>query len=139
MIARQWQLGELTGDDAGSAAFAKLHVATTRLTTYTPGERPEQPFDDTVPLETRVEQRPVPFTAGARELALDLRTSMGRYWQKLLAKEAGLDVKYASDFRRAFGIRMPDPTTTADAPSARTVKRGNSRLHSPGATDGYAW
>jgi hypothetical protein len=139
MIARQWQLGELTGDDAGSAAFAKLHVATTRLTTYTPGERPEQPFDDTVPLETRVEQRPVPFTAGARELALDLRTSMGRYWQKLLAK-AGLDVKYASDFRRAFGIRMPDPTTTADAAVCAHREAWQQQAAFAGrATDGYAW
>ena len=33
MLARQWQMGELIGDDAGSPVFAKLHLATTRLTT----------------------------------------------------------------------------------------------------------
>src|SRR4051812_36785281 len=78
MLARQWQMGEFIGDDAGSPVFAKLHLKTTQLTTYTPRESPEQAFDDTVPLESRVEQRPVAFMAGTQPLSLDLRLLMGR-------------------------------------------------------------
>jgi len=107
MLARQWQLGELDGDDAGSPIFAKLHLGTTRLTGYRPLDGEEQPFDDGVPLEARVEQRPVPFVAGGQRLALDLRLVMGRHWGKLLAKN-GLG-SYADAFRRAFPIAQPPP------------------------------
>ena len=37
MLTRQWQAGEFRGEDAGSPVFAKLHVATTRLTRFRPG------------------------------------------------------------------------------------------------------
>lgn len=139
MLARQWQLDETRGNDAGSATFAKLHVATTRLTTYQPGQRPEQPFDDSVPLETRVEQRPIPFTAGTQKLALDIRLLMGRYWQKLLVK-AGLAVKYSADFRLAFGVSAPNPATTADAAVCAHREAWQHQAAFAGrATDGYVW
>ena len=113
MLARQWQLGELEGDDAGSPVLAKLHTRVTELTGYRPGQRAEQPFDAGVPLEARVEQRPIPFAAGAQPLALDLRVMMGRRWTKLLGKK--LLSGYGADFRRAFSIRVPDPASAADA------------------------
>ena len=51
MLTKQWQMGELTGDDAGSAVLAQVHLDTTRLTKYRPGTGPAEPFDDDVPLE----------------------------------------------------------------------------------------
>src|ERR1051325_1127755 len=84
MLTRQWQMGEFLGDDAGSPVFAKVHLATSRLTTYRPRDLPEQTFDERVPLESRVEQRPVAFTAGAQRLSLDIRILMGRQWKKML-------------------------------------------------------
>src|SRR5262245_46189315 len=84
LLTRQWQMGEFQGDDAGSPVFAKLHLGTTRLTTYQPGGGAEQPLDERVPLEARVEQQPIPFTAAAQTLSLDIRLLMGRHWRKLL-------------------------------------------------------
>ena len=36
MLTKQWQMGEFRGADAGSPTFAKLQIATTRLTKYQP-------------------------------------------------------------------------------------------------------
>src|SRR3954462_9429599 len=61
MLTKQWQMGELTGDDAGSAVLAQVHLDTTRLTKYRPGGGPTEPFDDDVPLEAKVERRSLVF------------------------------------------------------------------------------
>jgi hypothetical protein len=139
MLSRQWQMGEFIGDDAGSPVFAKLQLATSRLTTYRPGTGAEQDFDDTVPLEARVEQRPVPFSAGTQPLAFDIRLLMGRHWQKVLTKN-GLAAKYGADFRLAFGVRRCDPTTTADAAVCAHREAAQYQAAFTGrAMDGYAW
>src|SRR5438445_6546711 len=40
MLTKQWQMGEFRGSDAGSPVFAKVLLATTRLTKYRPaGDR----------------------------------------------------------------------------------------------------
>jgi hypothetical protein len=40
MITKQWQMGEIRGNDAGSPVFAKLQIDTTRLTKYQPASLP---------------------------------------------------------------------------------------------------
>jgi hypothetical protein len=104
MLTRQWQLGEFRGDDAGSPVEAKIRIATTRLRKYQAGaDDPVEPFDDRdMPLETRVERRPVSFT-------LDLRMLMGRQWLKILPFA---DLRDA--YRGAYPIAAPDPTKKAD-------------------------
>jgi hypothetical protein len=77
MLTRQWQLGEFQGDDAGSPVFAKLHVATTRLTRYQALDHPPTAFTGQHPLEATVERRPLALT-------LDLRLLMGRQWLKMI-------------------------------------------------------
>src|SRR5262245_33048610 len=57
MVTRQWQMGELRGDDAGSPIFAKVRLTSTRLRKYRAGDHDVEPFDDSVPLETQVERR----------------------------------------------------------------------------------
>lgn len=37
LLGRQWQLGELTGEDAASPGFVRVRVAASRLTRYRPG------------------------------------------------------------------------------------------------------
>jgi hypothetical protein len=139
MLARQWQMGEFIGDDAGSPVFAKLQLSTTRLTTYRPGGRPEQAFDDSVPLEARVEQRPIPFNAGAQTLALDIRLLMGRHWQKLLTKNA-LHAVYSADFLAAFPVSEPDPLDPADASVCAHREAWQHQVAFAGrAMDGYLW
>jgi hypothetical protein len=89
MLTKQWQIGEFQGDDAGSPVFAKLHLNTTRLTKYqAQPDRADpptiEPFETTMPLETKVERRPIPFVLEGQEISLDLRLLMGRQWLKLI-------------------------------------------------------
>ncbi|NNB90570.1 hypothetical protein HJC10_28105 [Corallococcus exiguus] len=116
LITRQWQMGELQGDDAGSPIFAKLRVETSPLTGYQAAGGAAEPFDATVPLEARVERRPVPLSRGAQVLALDVRLLLGRYWLKLLGTLPGLDVTAATaQFLARYPVRAPDPANPADA------------------------
>ncbi len=103
MLCRQWQMGEFRGDDAGSPITAKIRMTTSRLRKYRPGEAGAvEVFDDTMPMETKVERRPVTFS-------LDLRLLMGRQWLKMLP---------FPDLRRAFldkyPITGPNPKAEAD-------------------------
>ena len=76
MLTKQWQMGEFRGSDAGSPVFAKLLLSTTRLTKYRPAGGAAQLFDASIPLETKVERRPVPLHRQLHSLALALRLSM---------------------------------------------------------------
>src|SRR5687768_8189821 len=42
LLGRQWQLGELTGEDAASPGFVRVRVGTSRLTRYRPGPAPDE-------------------------------------------------------------------------------------------------
>ena len=113
-------MGEFRGDDAGSPIFAKVHLSHTKLTKYQPGnaELPVQPFDDQVPLEAKVECRPLPMKAGQQKMALDLRLLLGRHWLKLLTKSltsGDLNANYTATFLTTFHFEMPDPEQETDA------------------------
>ncbi len=111
MLTKQWQMGEFQGSDTGSPVFAKILLQTTRLTKYQPaGGKPEL-FDATVPLETKVERRPLPLHRQNRILSLDLRLVMARQWFALIASIAD----YRNDFITAYPILAPDPSQTSNA------------------------
>lgn len=119
MLTKQWQMGEFKGDDAGSAVSSKLYMEKTALTKYRPGTHEAEAFDDTLPLETKVEQRKIPFKAGDLEIGLDLRLLMGRQWAKLLDKYmVDLDLDQMRELKAAyikhFPIYDPDPTERDD-------------------------
>ncbi len=113
LLARQWQMGEFQGDDAGSPVFAKIHFTTATLDGYQPGNaaQPAQPFTDAIPLEAQVEQRPIPFRRGGQPISLDLRLLMGRHWLKLIAPLGD----YKTDFVTQYSIAKPDPTQKEQA------------------------
>ena len=110
MLTKQWQMGEFRGSDAGSPVFAKLLVEKTSLTKYKPATGVVQPFDSSMPLETKVERRPVPMHRQKKILALDLRLVMARQWFALIADVAD----YRQAFITAYPITKPDPTQAAD-------------------------
>lgn len=112
MLTRQWQMGEFRGDDAGSPVAAKIQLTSTRLRKYQPHEGTVTQFDDSVPLETRVEHRRVAMLQGDREISLDLRLLMGRHWLKLTATSIG---DFNSDFIARYPIHNPDPTQLGDS------------------------
>src|SRR5262245_2203085 len=82
MLARQWQLGELLGDDAGAPVLAQMRMDHTRLTRAKLGEDPPEPLVDPLPLETRVERLRATLVRGGRKIAFDLRLMLGRHWLK---------------------------------------------------------
>src|SRR6266516_4151253 len=104
MLARQWQLGEFTADDAGSPIETKLHVESRRLTRYRPGDAAATNFDETIPLEATVERRPL-------LLGLDLRLAMGRRWLAMVAPIHD----YRDAFIARYAIEPPDPDDPDDA------------------------
>src|SRR6266550_4544958 len=113
MLARQWQLGEFRGDDAGSPIFTKVHLTTTMLKKYRADAHEVEPFEDNVPLEAKVERRPIAFSLGGADISLDLRLLVGRHWLKLMKSIPG---DFADDFIAKYPIHAPDPTQPQDAP-----------------------
>jgi hypothetical protein len=110
MLARQWQVGEFAGDDAGSPISATVRTESMRLTAYQPGTGAVEPFTGAPPLETHVEREPV--TPGLRD-----RLGLGLRFEELLRDEgAGA---HAGPFRSAYGIAAAAPadevTDTAGA------------------------
>src|ERR1035437_7992703 len=111
MLTKQWQMGEFRGSDAGSPVFAKLLLQTTRLTKYQPGTGSVQPFDSSLPLETKVERRPVPMNRQQQILSLDIRLVMARQWLALIA---GIS-NYRAAFIAAYPMAKPDTTQKQNA------------------------
>src|SRR6476646_5566216 len=62
MITRQWQMGELRGDDAGSPVTVQMQVDRQPLTRVQRGDGAVAPVDPAVPLEAAVERRPLAMT-----------------------------------------------------------------------------
>lgn len=113
MLARQWQLGEFRGDDAGSPVTATFHLSTTRPTRYRAQENPPAGIPDRKPLEAVVEGRAVPFTIGTDLAGLDLRLAMGRRWMKLMSPHPPPE---RAKIIGRWAISAPDPTSDSDVP-----------------------
>lgn len=56
MLARQWQTGEFTGEDAGSPIQTEMYYSTQSIDTYQLNDQSGQKMPDNTPLETLVEQ-----------------------------------------------------------------------------------
>jgi hypothetical protein len=118
LLTRQWQLGEFQADDAGSPVMSQMLLERTELTELGAREAPVTAFDAPLPLETRVERRPLALRLGGIPLALDLRLALGRRWEKWLAAAVAsgdLSADYTANFRAAFPFPAPDPDAAADA------------------------
>lgn len=149
MLTRQWQLGEFRGDDAGSPATAKAHLASSPLTAFRPNGHDPEPLDEDLPLEARVEARPVDFTLAGDEVSLDLRLLMGRQWLRMLAPLGD----FTAEFVDRYPIHQPEPTGTADAAyvahpevwaahaavTGRRMDGAKLYAHLTGDPPGHAW
>jgi hypothetical protein len=109
MLTKQWQMGEFRGSDAGSPVFAKVQIDSTRLTKYQPDDQPAELFGYDVPLEAKVERRPLPLVQGGRPMALDIRLLMGRQWLALIQ-----GMGYDGAYKTAYPISAPDPSSADD-------------------------
>lgn len=98
MLCRQWQFGEFQGEDAGSATTAKVQVQAARLNRYAGRSMQAAGYNDSLPLEVRVEREPVQFD-------LVMCAKLGRYWLKLIQPIGNFKALYTS----RFGFLEPSP------------------------------
>lgn len=118
MLSKQWQMGEFHGDDAGSPVLARACIDVMTIDRFQAGQAVVEELRDDVPLEAKVERRPLPLRAGTQYLSLDLRLLVGRRWLKLLKREfdsGGLLDDYRAAYATQYQVPMPDPTQKADA------------------------
>jgi hypothetical protein len=115
MLTRQWQMGELQGDDAGTPVKAKVQIATADFDAFQAAEGPMAPMPAQVPLETLAERRNIPMGSDAQPLHLDLRVQVGRHFTRLL-QDAHLEA-YIPAYRGAYRFTLPEP----DDPGADQV------------------
>jgi hypothetical protein len=93
MLTRQWQMGELEAEDAGSAIDARLLTTQAHVDRIALREGAGQQYDLELPLETIVEREVIPFTHA-------LRVQIGQYFLKL--HTPALRAKYAASYLTAF-------------------------------------
>jgi hypothetical protein len=105
MLARQWQIGELEADDAGSPIFAKVRMRTSPVTKYQPEGGSTEAFSAAIPMEARAEQRIIQWQWNGQKMHLDLRAQLGRHWRRLLAA-AGL-AAYEAKYLARYPIQLP--------------------------------
>jgi hypothetical protein len=119
-LARQYQMGEFLGDDAGSPVHASVLAEFRNVTTYRAGDDDSktQAIDQTLPpVETHVERESV---------ALRLRgaVQLGRYFENLV-RQSSISQPDAviKKFRECFPI-LPETPDPALAPPEAILLRG---------------
>jgi hypothetical protein len=98
MIARQWQLGELTGEDAASPASVRVVADVAPLAACRLGGGPVREYDRRLPLEVLVEREPAPDLS--RDLTLSAEA--GLHFTRML-EQAGMGA-YRAAVVRHFGL-----------------------------------
>ncbi|KOX08001.1 hypothetical protein ADK66_17395 [Micromonospora sp. NRRL B-16802] len=102
MLARQWQLGEFTGEDAGSPVSVRLRAEVAPVARYRPHGGTARPYDRNRPLETAVE-------AGSSGRLTDLRIAAraGQHFLRLLGGDPAL-AAYRDRFAAAYPLNLDD-------------------------------
>ncbi|HMD00791.1 MAG TPA: hypothetical protein VKH37_11590, partial [Ferruginibacter sp.] len=101
---KQWQMGELNADDAGSPVFAKININYSYLNKYKAAANVAKGFESFIPLETKAEQKKIQFSKEGKITNIDIRLQMGRYWLKMLKKQG---LNYASQYIEKYGFDLP--------------------------------
>ena len=124
MVLRQWQLGELHGDDSGSPAAVDISVSHTPFTRYRLGSAAEaQPIDSAAgPIEAVVEREPEIRLGGWTPWSVAVRA--GRRLSRILAEDGFSDVaaRFASHARTRFNATRVDKEPPPDRPAGAQVQ-----------------
>jgi hypothetical protein len=113
MLTKQWQMGEFNGDDAGSPVFAKVHITSSHVDSYNAAKKGLQNFEPNIPLEVKVEQKKIPFIRDDKEISIDIRLQLGKYWLKLL-KENILTSSFSAEYIKKYNFKIPLQTRDTD-------------------------
>jgi hypothetical protein len=131
LLARQDQLGEFYGTDAGSPVQATVVVASAPLTSYRPGTSGQAVDLSGVPLEAHVEREPV----GA---SLRSSVQLGLFFERLLAGVPEPD-DVVAQFRAAYRLPELSPALQdAAGERFRLAVGGDGPDPEPRVTDGEA-
>lgn len=120
LLARQWQLGEFTGEDAGSPALVRLRAQVAPVSTYRPHDGTIQKYDRKRPLEAVVEADRVPDLT---DLRLSART--GRHFLRLLGDRPAL-AAYRGAFAEAYPLTGPASLDERSRRWLSVMRRGAS-------------
>ena len=102
LLTRQWQMGELEAEDAGSAIDARLVTAQTHVDRVALGGGAGRNYDENIPLETVVEREAIPTDKPAIAFPHALKVQVAQFFLKL--HSTGLRTKYAAKYRTAFPL-----------------------------------
>jgi hypothetical protein len=95
MLTRQWQMGELESEDAGSAIDARILTQRVRVDRIALEGTVGTHYDDMVPMEPMVEREAVPFTHARR-------VQVAQYFLQL--HSPALRTKYLPQYLSRFGF-----------------------------------
>jgi|RhiMetdeSRZDD1v2_1073273.scaffolds.fasta_scaffold03227_8 hypothetical protein len=94
-ITRQWQLGEIEAEDAGSPIDARLMTRRAPIDRFAVLDDTSRAYDDTIPLEVVVEREMIPWS-------LSLKVEIGQRFLRLHG--LALRTKYAHAYRNHYPI-----------------------------------
>ena len=121
-LTRQWQFGELTGDDAASPVEVRTRMGAAAFARYAPGTGSEVAYDAAVPLETRVEAERIPGD-------LVTHVQVTRYFFRLVAGQPrpsvirGVHLDHA-----AYGLTAASVEGVKDADTRALLALGAGKL-----------
>jgi hypothetical protein len=119
MLARQWQVGELDGTDAGSPVQAVMSVQSQPLTGYAPNGTGTglAPYDTAVPLEPHVERVPVTLSVrGSAQLGLHAEAAIRA------AVPPATATAVITALRTAYPIAATVPADAPEDPTGRAMR-----------------
>ncbi len=128
LLARQWQVAEFQGEDAGTPVVARWRARVAPVTRYHPGpvlpntRLNAAPYDPSVPLETQVERQRLRHPVSSELQGLRLAVESGLHLLRLLRLQV-ISRDHSETLRAAYAV-LPltpeqrsglDPETTAFA------------------------
>lgn len=122
LLARQWQVGEFQGEDAGSPAFIQYSSTSAPMTGWVPAATPSAtpaPFDANTPIERQV-------LAEGFASSLTIRVELGQTFEQLLEQritDASVLGRVLSAFRNASGYVVTSPPDDVFNPLDAATKR----------------
>lgn len=129
LMARQWQVGEFQGEDAGMPALARVRAQTTPLSRIHLGELPPNTMTQAaaydpqrMPLEVMVERQPLRAASSGDARMLRLSVEAALHFLLMLEQQP-LSKKYRPAFIARFALQTPEQSVlgAADEETVRFV------------------
>jgi hypothetical protein len=120
LLARQWQVGEFEGRDAGSPVVASVQSSITAVDRFSIAGQAPEAYDGSQPIETLVEREPVRPASGVNDLRQ--AAEAGLYFLRLLSA-AQLPASIAGLYRAQYPLGV-GASASSDAAALERVIAG---------------